>query len=242
MSGRARRGGGPHTIGEGPRERPVSRIEGFSDGVFAISATLLVVTLDVPRTYAELVENVRGFVAFGLSFAMLLLIWFTHNDFFRRFGLIDRTIALLNSALLFVVLFYVYPLKFLALALVNVYSGRTVEASRMVSGMTEWVGLMSVYGLGFCAVFLLLGLMYRHAWKERAMLGLGPLEAFEARNAMLGCGIFVGVALVSVTLAQLEVGMRFGLPGWIYGSIGPLSWWHDARAHRVRKSLGVPGG
>ncbi|HTE04699.1 MAG TPA: TMEM175 family protein [Planctomycetota bacterium] len=223
--------------GEAPRERPVTRLESFSDGVFAISATLLVVTLDVPRTYADLVAGVRGFVAFGLSFAMLLLIWFAHNDYFRRFGLVDRTIALLNSALLFVVLFYVYPLKFLALSLVAVYSGRLEEANAMVSGAGEWVGLMTIYGAGFAAIFALLALMYRHAHRCRTSLGLTPREALDARVEVSMCWMYVGVALLSITLAQLRFGLRFGVPGWIYASIGPLSWWRGAQADRERKAL-----
>ncbi len=224
-----------------PRDRPVSRLEAFSDGVFAISATLLVVSLDVPRTYADLVANVRGLLAFGISFVMLLLIWFAHNAYFRNFGLQDRTIALLNSALLFVVLFYVYPLKFLAVALVNVYSGQEAEAVAMVSGMDEWVGLMTIYGVGFLAVFALLGLMYRHAYRCAVPSGLSPREMLEARLSMRTCWIHVLVALVSITLAQLEVGMFIGLPGWIYGSIGPAIWWHETRADRERKALAAGG-
>jgi uncharacterized membrane protein len=250
MGGRDRsksgREGAPHAAAgardaaprdEGPRERPVSRLESFSDGVFAISATLLVVSLDVPRTYADLVASVRGFVAFGFSFTMLLIIWFAHNGYFRRLGVVDRTISLLNSALLFVVLFYVYPLKFLALALVAVYSGRMAEANAMVAGIGEWVGLLTIYGMGFAAIFALLALMYRHAHRSRTMPGLTPREALDARVAMSMCWIYVGVALLSIALAQLRVGMRVGLPGWIYASIGPLSWWYGARADRARKAL-----
>jgi uncharacterized membrane protein len=69
------------------RGRAISRLEAFSDAVFAFSATLLVVSLEVPRTYPELAAGLKGFVAFGLSFAALILIWAVHNGFFRRYGL-----------------------------------------------------------------------------------------------------------------------------------------------------------
>src|SRR5919202_6343707 len=95
-----------------PQRREVSRIEGFSDAVFAFAITLLVVSLEVPKTYAELVAVLRGFPAFAVCFALLFQVWWRHYSFFRSYDLEDgRTIAL-TGVLLFVVLFYVYPLKF----------------------------------------------------------------------------------------------------------------------------------
>src|SRR6266403_2462020 len=95
------------------RSHEISRIEGLSDGVFAFAVTLLVVSLEVPRTYAELMQTMRGFGAFAISFLLLFAVWFNQYKFFRRYGLQDTTTVLLNGLLLFVVLFYVYPLKFL---------------------------------------------------------------------------------------------------------------------------------
>ncbi len=94
--------------------RGVTRMEGFSDAVFGFAATLLVVSLEVPRSVPELVADLQGFLAFGLSFAALVLIWSVHHAFFRRFDIEEGTTLVINSVLLFVVLFYVYPLKFVA--------------------------------------------------------------------------------------------------------------------------------
>ena len=95
------------------RGEDVSRIEGFSDAVFAFAVTLLVVSLEVPKTFDELLETMRGFVAFAICFYLLLIVWYEHYKFFRRYGLRDILILVLNAALLFLVLMYVYPLKFL---------------------------------------------------------------------------------------------------------------------------------
>ena len=95
------------------RHREVSRVEGFSDAVFAFAITLLVVSLEVPRTFDELVHVMRGFPAFAVSFVLLFQIWRRHYLFFRSYDLEDGTVVVLTGALLFVVLFYVYPLKFL---------------------------------------------------------------------------------------------------------------------------------
>jgi hypothetical protein len=219
------------------REHPVSRLEAFSDGVFAISATLLVVNLEVPDTYAELRASLDGFVAFGLSFTMLVLIWFVHNAWFRRYGLSDGMTVVLNSVLLFVVLFYVYPLKFLAVALVSLSSGERGAVNAMLGNYDEWVGLLTIYGIGFVSIFAIVSLMYRHAWRRRAQLGLDAERAFEARMWMRHYGIYVGVGLLSIALTQLGIGLGIGMPGWIYGMLGPLCWWHAVRSEKTRKRL-----
>src|SRR6266403_1270249 len=94
------------------RSHEITRIEGLSDAVFGFAVTLLVVSLEVPKTYAELMQAMRGFGAFAICFTLLIVIWFNQYKFFRRYGLQDNLTVVLNLALLFVVLFYVYPLKF----------------------------------------------------------------------------------------------------------------------------------
>src|SRR5205823_2235752 len=95
------------------RGHEISRIEGFSDAVFGFAVTLLVVSLEVPHTFTELKEAMLGFPAFGICFSLLLLVWRTHVHFFRRYGLQTGWASALNATLLFLLLFYVYPLKFL---------------------------------------------------------------------------------------------------------------------------------
>ena len=101
------------------RHREVSRLEGFSDAVFGFALTLLVVSLETPNDFADLKTQMAGFVPFALMFAMVCWIWYEHNVFFRRYGLQDAWTVFLNAVLLFVVLFYVYPLRFLTTALVG---------------------------------------------------------------------------------------------------------------------------
>src|SRR5712691_4462845 len=118
------------------RSHDISRIEGLSDAVFAFAVTLLVVSLEVPKTFTELAAAMRGFGAFAISFTLLFMIWFNQYKFFRRYGLQDTISVCLNAVLLFVVLFYVYPLKFLFSYLMNVFTGGRGEV-RLANGNIE---------------------------------------------------------------------------------------------------------
>src|SRR5262245_45791891 len=85
------------------RGAEITRLEAFCDVVFGFAITLLVVSLEVPHNYAELMQDVRGFLPFAVCFAQLALIWVTHYRFSRRYGLEDRYTVFLNVVLLFVV-------------------------------------------------------------------------------------------------------------------------------------------
>src|SRR5262245_3100463 len=127
------------TPGFRPRGADVTRIEGFSDAVFAFALTLLVVSLEVPRTFQELMQTVRGFGGFAICFALLMQIWFKHYGYFRRYGLQHVTTRVLNSVLLFIVLFYVYPLKYL-------WTHMRVGAGQPDFGSSEARQLLVIYG------------------------------------------------------------------------------------------------
>lgn len=217
------------------RGREVSRLEALSDGMFAFAATLLVVSLEVPRTYPELAASLRGFPAFGVSFLFLLVIWWAHNGFFRRYGMQDPTTMVINSVLLFVVMFYVYPMKFMFTALASLFGvdgGGGVQLRRAEIGP-----LMIVYGLGFIAVFSCFALLYLHAWHRRSELGLNALEVSEALFWSRHYLIFAGVGVLSVVLAFLGVGVRIGFPGWIYCLIGPFCYLNGVITARRRQRL-----
>lgn len=95
------------------RGREVSRVEGFTDAVFAFAVTLLVVALEVPHTFNGLLDVVRGFPAFVICFAALMTFWNAHYTYHRRYGLDDAFSRVFTMAILVLVLFFVYPLKFL---------------------------------------------------------------------------------------------------------------------------------
>src|SRR4051794_27714714 len=90
------------------RGHEIARVEGLSDAVFAFAVTLLVVSLEVPKTFNELMSLMSGFLPFAICFALLMQVWHEQFIFFRRYFLQDSLTVALNCVLLFVVLFYVY--------------------------------------------------------------------------------------------------------------------------------------
>jgi hypothetical protein len=192
------------------RSHEPSRIEGLSDAVFGFAVTLLVVSLEVPKTFAELMEVMRGFGAFAVCFALLIVVWYNQYKFFRRYALQDNYTLVLNSALLFVVLFYVYPLKFVFTFLFGVFARQGLEV-RLANGTTttmiqsagEVTTLMIIFSLGYVAVFGLFVLMYVHAYKNRKRLELNELEVFDTRTDIRESALNVGIGSISVAFAVL---------------------------------------
>jgi uncharacterized membrane protein len=64
------------------RGHEITRIEGLSDAVFAFAVTLLVVSLEVPKTFTELAETMHGFGAFLVSFLLLFASQLRHRPGF----------------------------------------------------------------------------------------------------------------------------------------------------------------
>lgn len=188
------------------RGREVSRLEGLSDAVFGFAITLLVVSLEVPQSVAELLHAMRGFIGFAISFALLFRLWGYQYRFFRRYGLEDPTTIRLNGVLLFVVLFFVYPLKFMTQTLTDFFFSGGLATLRP-GVLTEALAgggydlLLMFYG-GFGTVFLVLGLMYLHAYRMRDQIGLNALEALDTR-------ITCERLLLPLPVFPLAVGLMF---------------------------------
>ena len=188
------------------RGAEVSRLEGFTDAVFAFAVTLLVVSLEVPKTFPELFTAMRGFVAFGVCFALLAYVWYVHYRFFRRYALENPWAVFLNCALLFFVLFYVYPLKFMFSAMFN----------RPDMDAADWRALFTIFSLGFAAVFTVFALLYLHAWRHRVQLELTPLEEMRTRATLLDQVAMVFIGLLSTLLARTLPDSAIGVAAYVY--------------------------
>jgi uncharacterized membrane protein len=206
----------------------ITRLEGFTDAVFAFAVTLLVVSLEVPHTFAELVAAMKGFVAFALCFTILIQTWYYHYKFSRRYGLQTPYAISLTAVLIFVVLFYVYPLKFMfTLAVGGLSGGTTVpreQLDRMVHTNREITILWLIYCAGAIAVYVLLALLYRYAYKKRDELELNAYEALCTRNAIINFAGFAGIGVVVAIAAVTLPSQYAGYAGILFSLNGVWGW------------------
>ena len=96
-----------------------SRLEAYSDGIFAIAATLLVLDLAVPKgTGGHLLEGLLGqwpaYAAYATSFLTIGIIWVNHHAVLERLARLDRGFMFLNLFLLLTVALIPFPTKVLA--------------------------------------------------------------------------------------------------------------------------------
>jgi uncharacterized membrane protein len=206
----------------------VQRIEGLADAVFGFALTLLVVSLEVPNTFDELLATMRGFFAFAISGWLLYSVWFDHYIFYRRYGLQDTLTMHLSSVLLFVVLFYVYPLKFLFTALMDELLGFSTQVGSSTGDVVQeirpaqWPLLIVLFGVGFVVVQLVYFLLYWRAYALRGMLELDAYEASITRQELQGYLLLAAVGLTSIAVALLGGVEAGSWAGWVYLLIWPL--------------------
>jgi len=218
------------------RGHEVTRLEGFTDAVFAFAVTLLIVALEVPHTFDGLLDVLRGFPAFVICFAILMTFWNAHYIFFRRYGLQNMFSRVLTMAIIVLVLFFVYPLKFLFTALTVMIFGFDMHDAPTLAGHEEVMQLYIIYGLGFAGVWGLYAWLYTHALRKRAELGLDAAELILTRSSLGACFVWVGVCLLSILLALIF--RSDSLPGLIYFLLGPLQalngWWFGRKLRALR--------
>ncbi len=103
----------------GDRLSDPARVRAFSDGVFAIIITLLVLDLRVPdHKPGELAAALAGrwpvYLAFAVSFLYIGALWLNHHALFRHIGAVDLGLHWLNLGLLFATVLIPFPTSVLA--------------------------------------------------------------------------------------------------------------------------------
>jgi uncharacterized membrane protein len=105
------------------------RVEAFSDGVFAIAITLLVLTIAQPTNYHELAHQLGqrwpSLAAYVVSFVVIGIEWVNHHTVFMHLQRIDRAMFYLNLGLLMTIVFLPYPTEVFGRALIKGSDAKT---------------------------------------------------------------------------------------------------------------------
>ena len=188
------------------RGTEILRIEALSDAVFAFSVSLLVAALEVPQTFEELRVILNGAIPFFATVAMIFLFWYQQYKFFRRYGLNDVGTILLNLAYLAVILFYVYPLKFLFAVLLTSWTGidlfpHATEKGLAILQQEDFSQLIILFSIGYAVLWLLLLLMYQRALSVSKRMELTPFEILVTKKERRGAFLNVCVGIAAMLLA-----------------------------------------
>lgn len=203
----------------------MTRIETFTDAAFAFALTLLVISLDAPTTMQALTGALVHVPGFVLGAILLMVFWNGHHRWSRRYGLDDGTTIVLSFVLVFTVLVFVYPLRYM----VSAVTGFTASLTGLpigpdyrtlgITGVQDVNRMFVIYGIGFMSMSIAIALLNLHAWRRREDLELNGTERIETRVELgTWCILFIAGLLSTVIAAAFPNVVP--IAGWAYAPLG----------------------
>jgi uncharacterized membrane protein len=167
------------------------RLEAFSDGVFAIAITLLVLEISVPESdfdnlWRGIAHQWPSYLAYATSFITIGWIWMVHHGIFRRLRFANSWVMSVNLALLMTVSFLPFPTKLLAEAI------HETDAERAA---------VIFYGATLLVISLLLGALAGVITRDPELLEPGVSEQDMIAIVVAvtpGLGFYVAVVLLAI--------------------------------------------
>ncbi len=188
-----------------------ARAEAFSDGVFAIAVTLLVLDLHVPDVRSGLLDALGSqwphYAAYVVSFVTIGIIWVNHHGFFDRLRRVDRPLLFLNLAFLLLVSVLPFPTSILS-AYLQTPQGAVAAAVYSAN--------MAVMGLAF-------GLMVTYATRRPGLLTQSAAEAIGGRfltRFTLGGPVYVLAAAIAFWDPRVSLAIAAALA--VYYALLPM--------------------
>jgi len=172
------------------------RTEAFSDGVFAIAITLLVLDIRVPisefdNLWRGIVHQWPAYLGYATSFITIGGIWLAHHGIFRRLRYANNTVMRINLLLLMAVSFLPYPTRLVADAI------RDESAERAA---------VIFYGASLLAISLLFSALWGAVTRDRDLLKPNVTDA-EVNAIMLAAtpniGFYVGVTALAIVAPRV---------------------------------------
>lgn len=194
------------------------RLEAFSDGVFAIAATLLVLDIVSPpdvgnsRLLHALFSHplLSEYAAFVVSFLIIGITWINHHSLFRQVARVDRRLMLLNLLLLLVISFLPFPTR--------------VLAEYLTTGGSNAHAAAFFYSLAMAIMAVLYAAIWWHATANGGQLLKRPMDPAGVRRSRRQFSAGVLFYLPALGLAWLSAELTLALQAAlaIYYALDPL--------------------
>lgn len=181
------------------RSRDTNRLEAFSDGVFAITVTLLVLEIKRPSDSSHLLHGLLAlwpsYLAYAVTFLFIGQVWANHHVMFSHIRAVDRIVFFLNTLLLMAVAFLPFATSVVADALHNGEGRRTAAV---------------FYGLAFDATALTFNGVWHYARRNSLLNAATDTAAasaiarrFKLALLWLTIGALLGLALPLLGIAVI---------------------------------------
>ena len=185
-----------------------SRLEAFSDGVFAVAITLLALDLTVEgpgrgRLLDQLYDKWPAFLAYLISFFMIGIVWVNHHSLVRSIIKVDRLLLFLNLVLLL----FVVLIPFATATEADYFPHNTGDGQL---AMVLYAGVFFGMSIGFGAIF---------EWTlhgERVYQPLPRERHWAARARFVGGGLVYVIAIIVATFNAVAAFVLIGLVAVYY--------------------------
>ena len=199
-----------------------SRVETFSDGVFAIAITLLVLTIAEPTNFRELGHQLAdrwpSLAAYVVSFAIIGIMWLNHHSLFSSFERIDRGLFYLNLLLLLTITFLPYPTGVLGEALAR---GHGAKTAAVFYGVT-----MAINACAWSALWLYA------SYRRRLLHPSFPEEERALATLMFTVGVVVYTLAIGVAFLNAYAFLAVQAALAVYYALDPV----NRRPGRARRA------
>jgi len=189
----------------GPRTSPVpkGRVEAFSDGVFAVAITLLVLDITLAhhagrgRLWAELGELKYHYAAYAISFLTIGIMWVSHHHLMTKLATVDHALLYRNLALLAVICFIPFPTSVLS-EYVHGQGGSNMRAA------------VSLYGITLTALSVAFLALWVHVYRSPEIRSAGVTQS-DVRADTLRAGVSFVLDVVATALTPVAPWVSLGI-------------------------------
>ena len=201
-----------------------SRVEAFSDGVFAVAITLLVLQFIVPdvqsgKLFSALLLQWPQLVTYVASFLTVGVVWVNPHAIFRGLRAVDRTVQFINLVLLLTVVLVPYPTELLGRYLNSTPNGSVAAAFYAV--------VMTTMSISF-QVLVAWAITHPHLLRPEV-----KVRSLQSVIPRFGVGLVTYA--VSIALAFVSAPLVVAIYGFtaIYYAFNQLPWMGDDHAGRA---------